>query len=106
MPDFLLPDLGEGLDEAEVVSWRVKPGDRVAVDQVIAEVETAKAVVEVPVPYAGTVAALHAEPGGVVSVGQPLISVTADEPATFREPGIVTPEQADGDQGSGDLGSG
>jgi 2-oxoisovalerate dehydrogenase E2 component (dihydrolipoyl transacylase) len=95
MPDFLLPDLGEGLNEAEVVSWRVKPGDRVAVDQVIAEVETAKAVVEVPVPYAGTVAALHAEPGSVVSVGQPLISVTADEPAAaFHEPGIVTPEQA------------
>jgi pyruvate dehydrogenase E2 component (dihydrolipoamide acetyltransferase) len=94
MPDFLLPDLGEGLDEAEVVSWRVKPGDRVAVDQVIAEVETAKAVVEVPVPYAGTVAALHAEPGSVVSVGQPLITVTADEPATaFHEPGVVTPGQ-------------
>jgi 2-oxoisovalerate dehydrogenase E2 component (dihydrolipoyl transacylase) len=116
MPDFLLPDLGEGLDEAEVVSWRVKPGDRVAVDQVIAEVETAKAVVEVPVPYAGTVAALHAEPGSVVSVGQPLITVTADEPA-FREPGVVTPEQttatvngsendtvrADGDQDSGSV---
>jgi pyruvate dehydrogenase E2 component (dihydrolipoamide acetyltransferase) len=97
MPDFLLPDLGEGLDEAEVVSWRVKPGDRVAVDQVIAEVETAKAVVEVPVPYAGTVAALHAEPGTVVSVGQPLITVTADEPAAFREPGVVTPEHATAD---------
>jgi pyruvate dehydrogenase E2 component (dihydrolipoamide acetyltransferase) len=97
MPDFLLPDLGEGLNEAEVVSWRVKPGDRVAVDQVIAEVETAKAVVEVPVPYAGTVAALHAEPGSVVSVGQPLISVTADEPAAaFHEPGVVTPEQDSG----------
>jgi 2-oxoisovalerate dehydrogenase E2 component (dihydrolipoyl transacylase) len=101
MPDFLLPDLGEGLDEAEIVSWRVKPGDRVAVDQVIAEVETAKAVVEVPVPYAGTVTALHAEPGGVVSVGQPLITVTADEPtAAFREPGVVT---ASGDQDSGSV---
>lgn len=101
MPDFLLPDLGEGLDEAEVVSWRVKPGDRVAVDQVIAEVETAKAVVEVPVPYAGTVAALHAEPGRVVSVGQPLITVTADEPAAaLREPGVVTPS---GDQDSGSV---
>ena len=49
MPDFLLPDLGEGLDEAEIVAWRVTPGDRVAVDQVIAEVETAKAVVEVQI---------------------------------------------------------
>jgi 2-oxoisovalerate dehydrogenase E2 component (dihydrolipoyl transacylase) len=94
MPDFLLPDLGEGLDEAEVIAWRVKAGDRVAVDQVIVEVETAKAVVEVPVPYAGVVAALHAEPGSTVSVGQPLITVTADEPAAgFREPGVVVSGQ-------------
>ena len=55
MPDFLLPDLGEGLDEAEIIAWRVQVGDHVTVDQVIAEVETAKAVVEVPVPYAGIV---------------------------------------------------
>jgi 2-oxoisovalerate dehydrogenase E2 component (dihydrolipoyl transacylase) len=95
MPDFLLPDLGEGLAEAEVVAWRVKPGDRVAVDQVIAEVETAKAVVEVPVPYAGVVAALHAEAGTTVSVGQPLLTVEADEPAAgFREPGVAVPGQA------------
>jgi pyruvate dehydrogenase E2 component (dihydrolipoamide acetyltransferase) len=95
MPDFLLPDLGEGLDEAEVIAWRVKPGERVAVDQVIAEVETAKAVVEVPVPFAGVVATLHAEPGSTVSVGQPLITVEADEPAAgFREPGVAVPEQA------------
>ena len=85
MPDFLLPDLGEGLDEAEVIEWRVQVGDRVAIDQVIAEVETAKALVEVPVPYAGTVARLHAAPGTAVSVGQPLITVTADEPATGEE---------------------
>jgi 2-oxoisovalerate dehydrogenase E2 component (dihydrolipoyl transacylase) len=82
MPDFLLPDLGEGLEEAEVIAWRVKVGDRVTIDQVIAEVETAKAVVEVPVPYSGIVATLHAEPGSTVSVGQPLITVTSDEPAT------------------------
>jgi 2-oxoisovalerate dehydrogenase E2 component (dihydrolipoyl transacylase) len=95
MPDFLLPDLGEGLEEAEVIAWRVKPGDRVTVDQVIAEVETAKAVVEIPVPYAGLVAALHAEPGSTISVGQPLITVTADDQAAgFREPGIVVPGQA------------
>ena len=91
VPDFLLPDLGEGLEEAEVVTWRVKPGDHVAVDQVIAEVETAKAVVEVPVPYAGVVTALHAEAGGVVSVGQPLITVTANADAGFREPGVTVP---------------
>ncbi|HEX4087223.1 MAG TPA: dihydrolipoamide acetyltransferase family protein [Trebonia sp.] len=98
MPDFLLPDLGEGLSEAEVIAWRVSPGDRVAVDQVVAEVETAKAVVEVPVPYAGVVATLHAAPGSVVSVGEPLITVTADGApagaAGFREPGVAVPEQA------------
>jgi len=95
VPDFLLPDLGEGLDEAEVIAWRVQAGDHVTVDQVIAEVETAKAVVELPVPYAGVVTALHAEPGSTVSVGQPLITVTADDPATgFREPGVVVPGQA------------
>jgi 2-oxoisovalerate dehydrogenase E2 component (dihydrolipoyl transacylase) len=95
VPDFLLPDLGEGLDEAEVIAWRVQAGDHVTVDQVIAEVETAKAVVELPVPYAGVVTALHAEPGGTLSVGQPLITVTADDPATgFREPGVIVPGQA------------
>ena len=97
MPDFLLPDLGEGLDEAEIIAWRVQAGDHVTVDQVIAEVETAKAVVELPVPYAGVVTALHAEPGSTVSVGQPLITVTADDPAAgFREPGVVVPGQAGG----------
>ena len=60
MPDFLLPDLGEGLTEAELISWHVQVGDRVEVDQNVAEVETAKAVVEVPVPFAGLVSALHA----------------------------------------------
>ena len=107
MPDFLLPDLGEGLDEAEVIAWRVQAGDHVTVDQVIAEVETAKAVVELPVPYAGVVTALHAEPGSTVSVGQPLITVTADDPATgFREPGVVVPGQAaaaDGVAGGGEA---
>ena len=95
MPDFLLPDLGEGLAEAEVITWRVKPGDHVSVDQVIAEVETAKAVVEVPVPYAGVVTALHAEAGGVVSVGRPLITVTADA-------GVMA-EEASGEEASGSV---
>jgi 2-oxoisovalerate dehydrogenase E2 component (dihydrolipoyl transacylase) len=113
--DFLLPDLGEGLSEAEVISWRVEPGDRVSVDQVIAEVETAKAVVEVPVPYAGVVAALHAKPGSVVSVGQPLITVTEDgAPAGgtaggaggFREPGVVVPDQVPAAADAGEEASG
>ena len=75
MPDFKLPDLGEGLEEAEVISWQVQVGEYVEIDQIVAEVETAKAVVEVPIPFAGRVSALHAEPGAVVAVGAPLISV-------------------------------
>jgi 2-oxoisovalerate dehydrogenase E2 component (dihydrolipoyl transacylase) len=110
--DFLLPDLGEGLSEAEVISWRVSPGDRVSVDQVIAEVETAKAVVEVPVPYAGVVATLHATPGSVISVGQPLITVTEDGgvggdvgggATGFREPGVVVPEQVPAGDDAGEV---
>lgn len=74
---FLLPDLGEGLTEAELVTWYVSVGDEIRVDQPIAEVETAKSTVEVPSPYAGTVAVLHGEPGQTLDVGKPLISVTA-----------------------------
>jgi pyruvate dehydrogenase E2 component (dihydrolipoamide acetyltransferase) len=85
---FHLPDLGEGLTEAELLQWRVSVGDTVTVDQVVAEVETAKALVEVPVPYSGTVMALHAAPGDVVDVGAPLISVAT--PDRYREE-----EQAD-----------
>ena len=79
MPDFLLPDLGEGLTEAEIVAWHVKAGDTVTTDQNVVEVETAKALVEVPVPYAGRVTRLHAGPGDVVTVGQPLITVDPPE---------------------------
>lgn len=73
---FLLPDLGEGLTEAELVAWHVSVGDEIAVDQPIAEVETAKSAVEVPSPYAGIVAELHGKPGETLDVGKPLISVT------------------------------
>jgi len=78
MPAFLLPDLGEGLTEAEIVTWHVQAGDTVAVDQPIVEVETAKAVVEVPVPFAGRVTALHGQPGDVVAVGAPLVTVDTE----------------------------
>lgn len=72
---FVLPDLGEGLTEAEIVTWRVAEGDEVGIDDVLVEVETAKATVEVPCPYAGRVLTLHAQPGEVVAVGRPLVSV-------------------------------
>ncbi|MGC5169781.1 dihydrolipoamide acetyltransferase family protein [Microbacterium sp. DT81.1] len=72
--EFTLPDLGEGLPEAELVSWLVSVGDTVTLNQTIAEVETAKAVVELPSPHAGVVTTLHAQAGDVVAVGAPLIS--------------------------------
>ncbi len=78
MPEFLLPDLGEGLEEAEILAWHVQVGDHVAVDQEIVEVETAKAAVAVPVPYAGLVAEIHAAPGAVVAVGHPLITIAEE----------------------------
>ncbi|MEV7735780.1 dihydrolipoamide acetyltransferase family protein [Streptomyces sp. NPDC088921] len=74
---FRLPDLGEGLTEAEIVEWKVAVGDTVTIDQIVIEVETAKAAVEVPVPYAGTVLRLHAEAGTALAVGEPLITVGA-----------------------------
>lgn len=79
---FRLPDLGEGLTEAEVVQWLVGPGDAVALNQTLAEVETAKAVVELPSPYEGTVSVLHAEAGQTIAVGAPLIDfdVAGEEP--------------------------
>ncbi|WP_430296275.1 dihydrolipoamide acetyltransferase family protein [Sinomonas sp. B1-1] len=72
--EFRLPDLGEGLTESEIVAWRVSPGDTVSLNQVIAEVETAKAVVELPSPYSGRVARLLAEPGTIVAVGTPIVA--------------------------------
>ncbi|MCT9820006.1 2-oxo acid dehydrogenase subunit E2 [Microbacterium sp. W1N] len=73
--EFRLPDLGEGLPEAEIVHWLVAEGDEVALNQTIAEVETAKAIVELPSPYAGVVAAVHHAEGEVVAVGEVILAV-------------------------------
>ena len=73
---FLLPDLGEGLTEAEVMEWHVAVGDEVVVDQVVVTVETAKATVDLPCPHAGRVHQLHGEPGQLLAVGSPLLSVS------------------------------
>ena len=75
---FNLPDVGEGLTEAEIVSWKVSPGDTVAVNQVICEIETAKSIVELPCPFAGTVEELLAKEGDTVGVGMPIISVQSE----------------------------
>jgi 2-oxoisovalerate dehydrogenase E2 component (dihydrolipoyl transacylase) len=73
--EFRLPDVGEGLTEADIVSWKVKPGDTVKVNQVIVEIETAKAIVELPCPWDGTVTALLAQEGQTVDVGVPIITI-------------------------------
>ncbi|WP_410620494.1 dihydrolipoamide acetyltransferase family protein [Amycolatopsis sp. cmx-8-4] len=91
MPDFLLPDLGEGLTEAAILNWHVKIGDTVKIDQIVVEVETAKAAVEVPVPFAGVVSALHGEPGQLLPVGAPLLSVGG-----FAEPGVTVSTTSSG----------
>ena len=79
--EFKLPDVGEGLTEAEIVAWRVKEGDVVAVNDVVVEIETAKSIVELPSPYAGQVLALLAREGDTVEVGTPIIRIGSDEPA-------------------------
>ena len=79
--EFKLPDAGEGLTEADIVAWHVKPGDQVEVNQVIVEIETAKAVVELPSPWDGTVAELLAAEGQTVDVGVPIIAVDVGDPA-------------------------
>jgi 2-oxoisovalerate dehydrogenase E2 component (dihydrolipoyl transacylase) len=76
--DFALPDLGEGLTESELVLWHVEVGDVVELNQIIADVETAKALVELPAPYAGVIARLHVEPGVTVAVGEPLVTFEVD----------------------------
>lgn len=76
---FDLPDVGEGLTEAEIVSWKVKVGDTVSVNQIIVEIETAKSLVELPCPFAGTVAQLMAAEGDTVNVGSPIIAVSVSQ---------------------------
>jgi 2-oxoisovalerate dehydrogenase E2 component (dihydrolipoyl transacylase) len=88
---FRLPDVGEGLTEADIVAWHVKPGDRVTINQVIVEIETAKAVVELPCPYEGVVSGLLVDEGATVDVGTPIIAVdTGGGPATTDIPADIT----------------
>jgi len=89
--EFRLPDPGEGLTEAELVTWHVKPGDTVKVNDIIVEVETAKSLVELPVPFAGTVASLHAAEGETVEVGTTIIVV---DDGLGGEPDAGTPAPA------------
>lgn len=87
---FNLPDVGEGLTEAEIVSWKVKPGDTVAINDVICEIETAKSLVELPSPYAGTVAELFVPEGITIEVGTAIIGISDNAPAE-PEPAPASP---------------
>jgi pyruvate dehydrogenase E2 component (dihydrolipoamide acetyltransferase) len=87
MTTFRLPDLGEGLQEAEIVSWHVGAGDRVVADQPLVSVETAKAVVEVPAPWAGRVLTLHGQQGDLIKVGAPLADIESE--AEIKDAGTV-----------------
>src|SRR6187200_726686 len=87
---FTMPDLGEGLEEGEIVAWLVEVGDTVALNQPLVEVETAKAAVEIPSPFAGVVTALHGAPGGSIPVGEPLVTFDGGEAPTSDEPDVAT----------------
>jgi 2-oxoisovalerate dehydrogenase E2 component (dihydrolipoyl transacylase) len=91
LKEFKLPDVGEGLTEADIVRWHVKPGDTVTVNQIIVEIETAKAVVELPSPYAGTVARLLVPEGQTADVGTPIIAVDTS-PDGSGLAGAIPPE--------------
>jgi 2-oxoisovalerate dehydrogenase E2 component (dihydrolipoyl transacylase) len=84
--DFALPDLGEGLTESEIVSWHVAVGDRVTLNQPLAEVETAKAIVQLPSPFAGVIAALYVEPGSTVTVGTRIVGIETEIDAAVDAP--------------------
>ncbi len=91
---FNLPDVGEGLTEAEIVTWKVKPGDTVKVNDILVEIETAKSLVELPSPFAGTVSDLLVPEGETVAVGTPIIAVSTGQDAAAAEPvsGTGTPD--------------
>jgi 2-oxoisovalerate dehydrogenase E2 component (dihydrolipoyl transacylase) len=93
--EFKLPDVGEGLTEADIVAWHVKPGEAVEDGQIIVEIETAKAVVELPCPWDGTVARLLAEEGQTVEVGVPIIAVEVGAPDSAERASVPAPVPAE-----------
>lgn len=100
MKTFKLPDLGEGLQESEIVEWHVQAGDQVEVDQLLVSVETAKAIVDVPSPQAGVIARCFGQPGDQVHVGEPLVVFEGEA----EDSGTVVGDLGVGDLGVGNLG--
>jgi pyruvate dehydrogenase E2 component (dihydrolipoamide acetyltransferase) len=109
MTTFRLPDLGEGLPEAEIVAWHVAEGDTVKVDDLLVSVETAKAVVEVPSPLSGVVKRLHAAPGDVVQTGAPLVDFDTGEAGTAASGAgaapVTAPAETSAEPARADAGS-
>ncbi len=112
MSDYLLPDVGEGLTEAEIVSWRVKEGEVIEINDIVVEIETAKSLVELPSPYAGTVTALLVPEGETVAVGTPIISIgdpaaapgSSTAPADIGEIDLSNPAASGGGEGESLVG--
>lgn len=106
MPDFKqfpLPDTAEGLTEADILGWQVQPGDEVAVNQIVVEVETAKAAVELPCPWAGVVTELHAEPGDTVEVGAPILTIDIDPQGSAPNTVSASESNSDGSVGASEA---
>lgn len=101
---FLLPDVGEGLTEADIVAWHVAVGDTVAINDIICDIETAKSVVELPSPFAGTVQALFVQVGQTVDVGTPIIEIGEEATAGSGAGGAPTAEAPAVDSGARDIG--
>jgi len=101
MAEYKLPDVGEGLTEAEIVVWKVKVGDVVAINDIVVDIETAKSIVELPSPYAGTVTAILVAEGEMVPVGTPIIAIGDDEPAEID---LSNPAASGGGEGESLVG--
>lgn len=105
MPEYKLPDVGEGLTEAEVVAWRVEVGDVIEVNDIVCDIETAKSIVELPSPYAGEVTALLVPEGETIAVGTPIIRIGASEPAAAEmEIDLSNPAASGGGEGESLVG--
>ena len=95
MPEYLLPDVGEGLTEAEIVAWKVKVGDVIAINDIVVEIETAKSLVELPSPYAGTVTALLVNEGETIAVGTPIIAIGDPAEVSAAAPAATPTDEID-----------